>query len=408
MRANPLPYLLLFLLVFVLLIGYAGSAFVGLLQSFAFSWSSYGRAVWIIFHLLLVVGIFTGVGAVRSGKRSSLLMNLSANSLLALLVAELVLAMSLLPQDVWRLGLLALGDYSELPQRSAMGVQLSFALAALPLLAFAYGTTKGKYRYTVKRVELKFSDLPAAFDGFTLTQISDVHSGSFTHAPSVEKGIERINSLKSDLFVFTGDLVNNVAEEFRPWIAIFSRIQAPFGQFSIYGNHDYGDYTRWPDAAAKAANLSRLADYHAQTGFRLLRDQSVELVKGGQKIYLLGIENWGEGFSQYGDFEKTLKGVPADGFKILLSHDPTHFEAQVKRHPNKVHLTLSGHTHGMQFGIELFGFKWSPVQYRYKRWAGLYQENDRYLYVNRGFGFLGFSGRVGIWPEITQITLRKA
>lgn len=335
-------------------------------------------------------------------------MTFAANSVLALFVAQLVFVVFLIFADlaVWTNDYFAFYANPE-HQRSRSLLLFALASSAVPLFAFAYGTTKGKYRYTVKKQTLHFKDLPEAFDGFTLTQISDVHAGSFTSQEAVEKGIAKIQELKSDLFVFTGDLVNNTADEFDPWVNSFNKIKAPFGQFSILGNHDYGDYARWPSAQAKHDNLERLKNQHAKTGFRLLLDENVTLEKSGQKLHLLGIQNWGQGFSQYGNFDKTLQGVPENGFKILLSHDPTHFEAQVKNHPQKVHLTLSGHTHGMQFGIEIFGFKWSPVQYRYRRWAGLYEENDRYLYINRGFGFLGFSGRVGIWPEITQITLRR-
>lgn len=360
------------------------------------------------FHALLIGTIILGVRQIRSGKKAPVWMTLAANSMLAFFVAQLVFVVFLIFGDLATWANQIFEIYANPgQQRSRSLVLFGLASSALPLLAFAYGTTKGKYRYTVKKQTLYFKDLPANFDGFTLTQISDVHSGSFTSKDAVEKGIAKIQALKSDLFVFTGDLVNNTAQEFEPWIESFSKISAPYGQFSILGNHDYGDYARWPNAQAKVDNLALLKKRHAETGFRLLLDENVRLEKDGEQIQLLGIQNWGQGFSQYGDFDKTLQGVDKDGFKILLSHDPTHFEAQVKSHPTKVQLTLSGHTHGMQFGIEIFGFKWSPVQYRYPRWAGLYEENGRYLYINRGFGFLGFSGRIGIWPEITQITLRK-
>lgn len=404
MRTKTLLLSLLFASTFLAIYFCTANGLAGL-------WPAQAASVQGLFwslHLGLITTIILGVRQIRRGNKAPLWMTFAANSMLAIFVAQLVFVVILFLGDLAVWSNTFFDFYANPGQQRSRGLVL-FALtsAGLPLLAFAYGTTRGKYRYTIKKQELFFNELPEAFDGFTLTQISDVHAGSFTSKEAVEKGIAKIQQLQSDLFVFTGDLVNNTADEFEHWVSSFSKIKAPFGQFSILGNHDYGDYARWPSAQAKHDNLERLKKLHAQTGFRLLLDENVTLEKDGQKLHLLGIQNWGQGFSQYGNFDKTLSGVPSDAFKMLLSHDPTHFEAQVKQHPKKVHLTLSGHTHGMQFGVELFGFKWSPVQYRYRRWAGLYEENGRYLYINRGFGFLGFSGRVGIWPEITQITLRR-
>jgi predicted MPP superfamily phosphohydrolase len=253
-----------------------------------------------------------------------------------------------------------------------------------------------------------FKDLPSAFDGFTITQLSDIHSGSFRDPEAVRRGVELVNAQRSDLFVFTGDLVNSLAAEFEPWISVFRQIEAPFGTYSILGNHDYGDYHQWDDEQDKQRNFEALKAHHATVGFRLLLDEHVTLEKDGEQIALLGVENWGLGFGQRGDLQKALKGLPAESFKVLLSHDPTHWDHQVKADPNPIQLTLSGHTHGMQVGVEIPGFRWSPVKYRYPKWAGLYEEAGRYLYINRGFGYLGFHGRVGIWPEITVLELRRA
>ena len=260
-------------------------------------------------------------------------------------------------------------------------------------------------KFTVKR--FFFDDLPEAFDGFTITQLSDIHSGSFDHTSAVQRGINIAKAQHSDLFVFTGDLVNNAAWEIEPYIDLFKQIKAPFGQFSILGNHDYGDYIQWDSLQEKEANLEQLKAQHKKLGYRLLLDENLELEKNGQKISLVGVQNWGKGFIQLGDLDKALKGVNENAFKILLSHDPTHWVEKVRHHKAKIQLTLSGHTHGAQFGVETAGLRWSPVKYIYPYWAGPASYNGRQLYVNRGFGFLAFSGRLGIWPEVTVLTLRR-
>jgi len=293
------------------------------------------------------------------------------------------------------------------PSRRKFISEAAVLIAAVPFTGFLYAMFKGKYDYKVHKQTLYFDDLPDAFDGFTITQLSDIHSGSFDNSEAVQRGIELAKAQKSDLFVFTGDLVNNAAWEIEPYIPQFSQLRAPFGQFSILGNHDYGDYIKWDSETEKAANLERLKGHHKTLGYRLLLDENVALEKDGQKISLIGVQNWGKGFIQIGDIGKAMEGVDASAFKILLSHDPTHWEEKIRFHPTTIHLTLSGHTHGAQFGVETDKLRWSPVQYRYLDWAGLANEKDRYLYVNRGFGFLAFSGRLGIWPEITVITLKK-
>jgi len=286
--------------------------------------------------------------------------------------------------------------------------QVALGVASLPFASLIYGVLAGRFNYKIHRLTLSFPDLPEAFDGFRITQISDVHSGSFDQRDGVLKGLEMIRDLKSDLLVFTGDLVNTFSEEFDPWIGDFSTLRAPYGQFSVLGNHDYGEYAEWRSLDEKRKNFERIKSHHDAIGFRLLLDESVRIEKDGQFLRLMGVENWGRGFGERGNLPKAMAEVQEGDFKILLSHDPTHWEYQVKHHPHTVHLTLSGHTHGMQMGVEIPGFRWSPAQYRYPKWAGLYEENGRHLYINRGFGVLGFRGRAGIWPEITQIELRKA
>ncbi|EOR95804.1 putative phosphoesterase [Arcticibacter svalbardensis MN12-7] len=335
-----------------------------------------------------------------------------SHSFLILVITELVFASVLLLGDIYRAfkGLFTFvfsHDQFIYPTRSIYVIELAILLSALCCVFIVYGIIYGKYAYRVIKHTLYFDDLPAAFDGFTITQISDIHAGSFGNKKAVQKGIDLIKQQKSDLFVFTGDLVNNKAEEIAPWIKQFSSIKAPYGQFSILGNHDYGDYIRWPDPLSKSKNLQKLKEYHVQLGFKLLLDEHVEIHKDGDTLILAGVENWGIGFGERGDIKKAFQNVKEEQFKVLLSHDPTHWETIVKNYPIKVHLTLAGHTHGMQFGLEALGIKWSPVKYRYPHWAGIASFNDRYLNINRGFGFLGFSGRVGIWPEITVIELRK-
>jgi uncharacterized protein len=293
------------------------------------------------------------------------------------------------------------------PSRRRFIAEAGILLAAVPFTGFLYAIFKGKYDYRLHEVSLYFDDLPASFDGFTITQLSDFHSGSFDNMSAVTRGIEIAMAQQSDLFVFTGDLVNNMAWEVEPYMSLFSQLKAPYGQFSILGNHDYGDYAQWDSPEEKEANFEKLKQNHQKLGYRLMLNENTVIRKGTDQLALIGVENWGRGFIQRGDIDKALEGVDKNAFKILLSHDPTHWEEKIRYHPTTIHLTLSGHTHGAQFGIETDKLRWSPVQYRYLDWAGLANEKDRYLYVNRGFGFLAFSGRLGIWPEITKLTLRR-
>jgi predicted MPP superfamily phosphohydrolase len=264
-----------------------------------------------------------------------------------------------------------------------------------------------KYKYQVRRVKLSFENLPTAFKGTKLVHISDIHSGSFQNKEAVNHGIDLILQEQADLVLFTGDLVNDRATEMDEYKVIFGRLKAPLGVYSTLGNHDYGDYVAWPTKEEKSANLDNLKQVHAQMGWRLLMNEHVLLEKGTDKIAILGIENWGAKgrFPKYGKMNEAHPGTEQIPFKILLSHDPSHWDAQVKTEYPDIDLMLAGHTHGMQFGLENPYFKWSPVQWMYKQWAGLYEEGKQKLYVNRGFGFIGYPGRVGIMPEITVIEL---
>jgi len=334
--------------------------------------------------------------------------------LLTVLIPKLVVLIFMFGEDIYRwilklISAVTSGNTTPLAGRRKFVSQISLGLAAIPFVSFIYGIVQGKYNYKILKYQLTFKDLPEAFDGFTITQISDIHSGSFTNKEKIQYGVDLINKQKSDIMLFTGDIVNNKADEMDNWIAVFDKLEAKEGKYSILGNHDYGDYMDWDNPQDKIDNFQKVKDIHQKIGFDLLLDEHRYLEKDGQKIALLGVENWGKGFNQAGDLKRAAIGVEKEDFKILMSHDPSHWEEKVKKDPFNYQLTLSGHTHGLQMGIEIPGwFKWSPSKYAYKQWAGLYKEADRVINVNRGFGYHAFPGRVGIWPEITVIELKKS
>lgn len=301
------------------------------------------------------------------------------------------------------------GENGDMMSRSTFlswaGLGLGGTLFGTLLMGFV-----NKYNYQVKKHTLRFPNLPKAFNGLKLLHISDIHSGSFQDPAAVMRGVNLILQQEADVILFTGDLVNDRASEMDEYKAIFSRLKAPMGVFSTLGNHDYGDYVQWPSAASKTANLESLKQVHAEMGWKLLMNEHQVLERDGEKIALLGIENWGAKgrFPKYGKMDQAYPGTESISFKILLSHDPSHWDAQVKTSYPDIDIMLSGHTHGMQFGLENPYFKWSPVQWMYKQWAGLYEDGKQKLYVNRGFGFIGYPGRVGILPEITVLELKNA
>lgn len=288
--------------------------------------------------------------------------------------------------------------------------QVAVGMAAVPFVAFIYGMVRGAFDYKVHKVKVVLPNLPESFNGLRIVQISDIHSGSFVSDEHILEAAKIIEQQKPDLVFFTGDLVNNRAAETEPLISALSKIQAPMGVYSTLGNHDYGDYVSWDSNEEKQKNLNALKDVHSQLGWRLLMNEHVALSRGEDRIAVIGIENWGGNlnFPKYGDMKKAHADTSHFPVKLLLSHDPSHWNMQVKQEFKDVDITFSGHTHGFQFGIEIPGFKWSPSQYVYKQWAGLYQHENQYLYVNRGLGFLGYPGRVGIMPEITVMELYNA
>lgn len=364
---------------------------------------------WVI--SLAVYGIFAyEVTHYQKSDRSTARAQIMISLFLVFILPKIFVVLFLLIDDIIRAGgyLIGFAKPAEnfFPERrkflSLIGLGMSGVLSAL----FIDGITFGKYRHKVRRVKVKLANLPKSFKGYKIIQISDVHSGSFSDPGKLQHAIDMINEQKPDLVLFTGDMVNNVADEFKPFIPLFSKIQAKDGKLAVLGNHDYGDYVTWESPQAKKENLDTLIDYEKQAGFDMLRNEHRVIEKDGEKLYILGVENWGlKPFPQFGKIDDALKNVPESATKILMSHDPTHFDYVVKKHPGNIHLTLSGHTHGMQFGLDLKNIKWSPVQYRYPKWADLYESEGKMLYVNRGFGVLGYPGRVGVLPEITLFEL---
>ncbi len=304
-----------------------------------------------------------------------------------------------------------LPNFNFLNNHAPLLAKLSVLLSGGPLLLMIYGMARNRHRYKIHEVTVPLTNLPKTLDGLRIVQISDVHSGSFTDKAPLRKGIELINQAKADLVFFTGDLVNSIATEMEPYTDVFDKIRAKYGVFSILGNHDYGDYVRWPSKEMKLTNLNRLIHLQKQMGWQLLLNENRLLSINGEKVAIIGVENYSASprFSKYGDLAKAYDGSQSAILKLLLSHDPSHWEDQVAPDQPDIAITFSGHTHGAQFGIEIKGwFKWSPVKYFYKQWAGLYQKGQQFLYVNRGFGYLGYPGRVGILPEITVMNLKRA
>lgn len=399
--------LAIFLLFFLLIEVYAFQAYKVLVKDRFYRW------VWIVISALIYVPslivLFTYSRA--NGQTSSF--QYAFSLLLVFLLPKVILVVSMFGEDVYRMlvkGIRMLGssDVKSMPSRRKFIAQLALGIAAIPFASFLYGVTKGKYNFKVLKYELEFDDLPEAFENFTITQISDIHSGSFTDQNKVQYAVDLVAEQQSDLLLFTGDIVNNKATEMDDFIDMFSALKAPYGQYSILGNHDYGDYADWKTKADKKENFQAVKDIHKHIGFDLLLNESRFIEKDNQRLALVGVENWGKGWKQVGDLDKASEEVNQKDFKILMSHDPSHWEYQVKENDFNYQLTLSGHTHGLQMGIEIPGFiKWSPSSFIYKQWAGLYEEYGRYVNVNRGFGYHGFAGRVGIWPEITVIKLKK-
>lgn len=368
------------------------------------------RLIYWVPTILVYIFLFYSVLTFNKASHNYLRLQIVFSVVLIFVLPKILVAVFLLLEDVVRLlgfGFQSLTqEHAHYPSRrrfiSLVGLGSGAVLAGM----FLDGIIFGKYRHRARIVRLKLKNLPQSFKGYKIVQISDVHSGSFQNPKHLQHAINLINKQDADLILFTGDMVNNYADEFVPFINLFSQIKSRDGKFAVLGNHDYGDYGVWDSEAQKHQNIPLLTSYEKKAGFEMLRNENRIIEKNGEKLYILGVENWGiPPFPQFGDLDKAAAGVPADAAKILMSHDPSHFDAVVKHHPSNVQLTLSGHTHGMQFGIDLKNFRWSPVEYKYPKWADLYESEGKYLYVNRGFGVLGYPGRVGVLPEITVFEL---
>ncbi|CAM3775809.1 metallophosphoesterase [Aquirufa aurantiipilula] len=292
--------------------------------------------------------------------------------------------------------------------RSEFLSKTALVVGAVPAATFTFGILSGAHDYRVEKISLKIPNLPKAFDGLRIAQLSDIHSGSFYNKRAVQGGVDMVMKEKADLLFFTGDLVNNEATEVEDYFQMFSKLHAPMGVYSTLGNHDYGDYVRWKSPQAKKQNLQDLMKAHELMGWNLMMDENKIIEESGEKLALIGVQNIGVGrFPWYGNLAKAHQGTEEASTKLLLSHDPTHWNAEVTKKYHDIDVAFAGHTHGTQFGVKVGDFKWSPAQYVYKQWAGLYQEGKQQLYVNRGFGYIGYPGRVGMPPEISVFTLTR-
>lgn len=331
-----------------------------------------------------------------------------------LFMGKLIASVFLLVEDIrrgsmWLINLFPAVEDKYSVSRSDFMKKSAIVAGAIPVATMTFGIVSGAHDYRIRKKTIHFPNLPKAFDGIRIAQISDIHTGSFFNKTAVMGGVDMLNAEKPDVAFFTGDLVNNRSEEAKDYLDIFKKVGAPLGVFSVMGNHDYGDYSEWPSLEAKKKDILNLHSMHHYMGYDLLLNENRTITVDGEQMAILGCENWGAGrFSKYGDMNKTVEGLKEQPFKILLSHDPSHWDAQIRPDFNDIDLTLAGHTHGFQFGVEIGDFRWSPAQYRYKQWADLYQQGNQYLYVNRGYGFIGYPGRIGMLPEITILELKSS
>jgi hypothetical protein len=416
---NRLIWILIFTGLLILIDFYVFQAVKTVTQSFT---ASSRKAIYFTywgFNIATVVGIilllFIGFENVSSQVR-----NFFMTWVIAMFLAKTFIVLFLLIDDIIRLVRWIVGLFETKPveispngkkiPRIEFLSKVGLIAATIPIISFTYGIVKGAHNYVIRRQRIGLKNLPESFNGLRIAQLSDIHSGSFFDKEAVKRGVQMVLNEKPDVIFFTGDLVNNLASEMEDYLDVFDKLKAPMGVYSTLGNHDYADYVQWPSKQEKMDNLQTLIGMHKQMGWDILMNEHRILKKGDDQIAILGIENWSakSNFPKYGKLDKAYAGTEDIPVKLLLSHDPSHWRAQVVRDYKNIDITFSGHTHGFQFGVESWGIKWSPVQWVYKEWAGLYKEANQFLYVNRGFGYLGFPGRIGINPEITIVELYKA
>ena len=402
---------LLFIAFIILFNWYASQAIKTVFKN---SWFQYG---YYMINLIIVSNFLFQIYFMNKNGNAGPLFSYSLGLFLITVVFQIIIILFMLFEDAFRIPQWFYHFFSKgfsqsfrfMPDRRVFVSQLAILIGSIPASALFIGMLRGKYSYRVINHDLIFDNLPYDFDGFKIAHISDFHCGSFDNEEKIRYGIEMINQQNPDIILFTGDMVNNIADEVIPWKKLISSLKAPYGKYAIMGNHDYGDYYRWENDLEKQKNFNQLIQFEEEMGFKVLLNSSEIINKSDSSIRIIGVENWGSGgFKKNGDLDLAIKGVKSEEFKILLSHDPSHFKEKVINHKEHFDLTLSGHTHGMQFGIEIPGwFKWSPIKYRYKYWAGIYKELNQFINVNRGFGFLAYPGRVGIYPEISIISLKR-
>ena len=407
---------LIFTVFFVLVDLYVFQAVKSSISGFNPGWR---RTISIIFWGITGLSILGIAYANLFDERSESIRRFIVVSISILYFSKIFGVLTLLIDDVVRAGQWVLYKFfpNLKPVASSSGgmtrtefmSKASLIAVAVPMATFSFGIASGAHNYRLRRRTIHLPNLPKQFDGITIGQLSDIHSGSFFSRKGVKKGIDLLIGEKPDLVFFTGDLVNDVASELKDYKDLFGKVKAPLGVYSTLGNHDYGDYRSWPSVDRKKQNLADLIQSHKDMGWDILMNENRTLKVDGEEIAIIGVENWGAGrFSKYGDLEKAYQGIEEKPVKLLLSHDPSHWDAEIRSDFSDIDVTFAGHTHGFQFGVEIGDFRWSPSKYIYKQWADLHQEGKQYLYVNRGFGFIGYPGRVGILPEVTMIELRKA
>lgn len=406
-------YFVVFLVsIYLILDIYVFLAVRSLTESLSPAWK---KIIWVAYWVLSI-GSLVGVLLYRQidPKQFQNLRLYITTFFFVLFIGKLFSAVFLLLDDIrrgitWLVNIFPFTEEDHSTSRSDFMQKSALIAGAIPIATMSFGIISGAHDYRVRRRIVSSPNLPKAFDGIRVAQISDIHTGSFFNKTAVSGGVDLLNAEKPDITFFTGDLVNNRSEEAKDYLDIFKKVSAPLGVYSVMGNHDYGDYTSWSSEAARQKDIKNLHEMHKYMGYDLLLNENRTIRVDGEEIAILGCENWGAGrFSKYGNMEQTVSGIKDQPYRLLLSHDPSHWDAQIRKEYPDIDLMLSGHTHGMQFGVEIGEFRWSPVQYRYKQWADLYQEGNQSLYVNRGYGFIGYPGRIGILPEITILELKRS